>query len=130
MNIEFYLPYPPTVNNYYVKTARGIFISQKGRKYRDDLHEATHQQIGEPQLDGRLSVQIILHPPDKRKRDLDNVGKSLLDALTKAKVWEDDEQIDQLQFYRGKPVKPGLVWMRITEAGPMIPQGMTIPVES
>jgi crossover junction endodeoxyribonuclease RusA len=35
-------------------------------------------------------------PPDRRRRDLDNIQKPVLDALQHAGVYEDDSQIDLL----------------------------------
>jgi crossover junction endodeoxyribonuclease RusA len=52
----------------------------------------------------RLSVSILAYPPDRRKRDLDNVLKSLLDALMHAGVYSDDSQIDKLTISRNKPL--------------------------
>ena len=49
MIFELYTAYPPSVNNYYVKTQRGVFISQKGKKFRDQLIMDAHEQ-----LDGML----------------------------------------------------------------------------
>lgn len=58
---------------------------------------------------GRVSVEISLHPPDKRKRDLDNYLKGVLDALTHVGIWDDDSQIDKLTIKRGIIVKGGYV---------------------
>jgi crossover junction endodeoxyribonuclease RusA len=60
-----------------------------------------------------LRVEIEAWPPDKRKRDLDNILKSLLDALTYAGIWEDDSQIDDLRIYRA--TIGGMVKVRIYE---------------
>ena len=49
---------------------------------------------------GPVRVVIEAFPPDRRKRDLDNVLKSLLDSLTHAGVWEDDSQIQDLRIYK------------------------------
>jgi crossover junction endodeoxyribonuclease RusA len=35
-------------------------------------------------------VEILLYPPDNRRRDIDNYTKGLFDALTHARVWEDE----------------------------------------
>jgi crossover junction endodeoxyribonuclease RusA len=43
---------------------------------------------------------------DRRRRDLDNVQKALLDALEHGGVYRDDAQIDLLVVERG-PVTPG-----------------------
>jgi len=60
-------------------------------------------------------MTVILYPPDARRRDLDNYMKALLDALTQAKVWLDDEQVDSLDIHRGKLVKGGKCSVRLQE---------------
>lgn len=130
MNIEIYLPFPPTINNYYVKTSRGIYISSKGKKFRAAVEAEVVSQLGDwAATTDRLLLEVILWPPDKRKRDLDNYMKALLDSLTQCRLWEDDSQIDQLFVYRGAKVTNGSVFMRIQSAGPVIPVGSTIPAD-
>lgn len=125
MNIEFYVPFPPTVNSYYVKTKRGVFISQKGRKFREDVAEAISQQLPGLVIESvdRLMMECVLFVPDERRRDVDNYNKSLLDALKHAGLFEDDSQIDQLFVYRGAKVYGGSVFIRLGDAGPVIPVG-------
>ena len=50
--------------------------------------------------DKRIRMEVIAYPPDKRRRDLDNLGKSLLDSLQHAGLYQDDSQIDYLSFER------------------------------
>ena len=124
MNYEFYLDFPPTVNNYYVKTNRGIYISQKGRKYRHLVAEAINGQMPGVHITEPMLLEVILYPPDLRKRDLDNYMKSLLDAITQAGLWEDDSLINQLFIYRGEKVAAsGSVYVKIGEAAPILPKG-------
>ncbi|EET5679407.1 RusA family crossover junction endodeoxyribonuclease, partial [Escherichia coli] len=68
-------------------------------------------------LSGRLAIKIIAEPPDKRRRDLDNILKAPLDALTHAGLLMDDEQFDEINIVRGKPVSGGRLEIRITEVG-------------
>jgi crossover junction endodeoxyribonuclease RusA len=110
MNIM--LPYPPTVNTYWRKFNNRMVISAKGRQYRKDVMELLE---GCQTLHGRLKVTIIATMPDRRKRDLDNILKSLLDAMDHAGLFDDDEQIDQLHVFRSVVEKPGNVAVSIEE---------------
>ena len=123
--IEIHLPWPPTVNSYYGHTCKGKrlipYIKAKGKQYRKDVEQAVVEQVGYLSLDESLHVEVILYPPDKRKRDLDNYMKALLDALTLAQVWEDDSLIDQLSIFRGRQSAGGLVTVKIDLGGPVMP---------
>jgi crossover junction endodeoxyribonuclease RusA len=78
------------------------------------------QQIGtrykrEP-LTGRLSMTINAYPPDKRKRDIDNLAKASIDAIGSTKlIFEDDSQIDHLSIHRCAVEKPGRLEIQIWE---------------
>ena len=63
----------------------------------------------------RLAVTIRVYPPDRRRRDLDNLTKSILDLLTKAKVWIDDSQIDDLRIIRQNIVPNGRIEIEICQ---------------
>jgi crossover junction endodeoxyribonuclease RusA len=77
------------------------------------MDEASRYQL--PKMDGRLSVAIVAHPPDNRRRDLDNMMKGLLDGLVHAQVIEDDSQIDRLSIQRGVVCKGGKVRVYVSE---------------
>ena len=64
-------------------------------------------EAGIQPLEGRLAVHIALFPPDRRKRDVDNVLKSLLDACEHAGCYENDSQIDELHVIRQDIIKGG-----------------------
>ena len=100
------LPWPPSVNNYW-RVARGrIYISAKGTAYRETVAYLTANLRGF-KADTRLEMSIVANPPDRRKRDLDNLFKCVLDALEKANIYENDEQIDALSITRGAIIKEG-----------------------
>lgn len=124
MIFELYTAYPPSVNNYYVKTQRGIFISQKGKKFRSELLDSVHEQLaGFEPISGKVCMTVVAFVPDRRVRDMDNIQKPLLDAMTKAELWDDDCQVDQIFVYRGAVHKGGMVYIRVDEGGPIIPVG-------
>jgi crossover junction endodeoxyribonuclease RusA len=118
------LPWPPSVNTYWRHIAKGplagrTLLSEKGRAYRGDVALAlVSQQNSLPPLRSRLAVTIHAHAPDLRKRDLDNLPKGILDALTHACVWDDDCQIDRLVIERKEPRKDGCVVVTIEALGP------------
>jgi Holliday junction resolvase len=58
--------------------------------------EIKQQYQGEP-LEGKLSMEVILVLPNHRKRDIDNMLKSLWDVLEKAKVIKNDNQIYEIR---------------------------------
>lgn len=114
------LPWPPSVNTYWrhvvIKRSVRTLISKAGRKYRDDVKSAILAYgLSGTNLEGRLTVRIDAFPPDRRRRDLDNVPKALLDALTHSGLWLDDEQIDDLRIVRGEVIKEGRVRVAILE---------------
>ena len=49
-----------------------------------------------PPIKGRLALCMDAFPPDRRRRDLDNLQKAPLDSLEHAGVYENDSQIDLL----------------------------------
>lgn len=103
------LPFPPSINHYWrhviIKNRVRVLISKEGQAYRAKV-------LSQPNINklrfgaARLGITIIVYPPDRRRRDLDNLPKAALDALTHAGVYEDDCQIDDLRVVRG-PVEKG-----------------------
>jgi crossover junction endodeoxyribonuclease RusA len=91
------LPYPPTANTYYRRAGHVIHLSKKGRDYKSAVAAAVRDQLGifVPE-EGAVQITLSLAPPDKRRRDLDNCLKPVLDALTGANVWLDDSQVKRL----------------------------------
>ena len=111
MIVNATLPYPPSVNHYWVMGKGRVYISPKGRAYCRQVAGILNDA---PLLSGPVSVTIMAYPPDKRKRDLDNLLKCLLDAVTKSKgLWEDDSQIKKLTIEWGAMVNGGLIELTI-----------------
>ncbi len=98
--MTFRLLLPPTVNTYYRHVGPKVLISAKGRQYRGYVVDAI-REIGERMQPGRYSVSVVMMPPDRRRRDLDNLAKSLWDSLTHAGVWDDDSLVDDMRIVRG-----------------------------
>ncbi len=109
------LPWAPTNNSYWRRIAAGrTILSKKAREFRQDVQEYVSQHnFGCAK--GRLRVSIEAFPPDKRKRDLDNLPKGILDALVHAGVIEDDGDIDHLEVIRRLGTKGGMIRVFINE---------------
>lgn len=67
-------------------------------------------------LAGPLAIEITVYPPDRRRRDIDNVQKSLLDALQHGGAYHDDSQIVRLEIEKREPVRGGKTIVSIREA--------------
>ena len=114
MSVElcYQLPYPPSVNHIYRRTKRGgVMLDDKARAYRDEVIYVIGK--GHTAINGPIRVRIDAYMPDKRKRDLDNLCKSLFDAMTHAGVWKDDSQIDFLIINRAGFESPGRVLVTV-----------------
>ena len=99
-SITITLPWPPTANTYWRRRGNTYFISPKGIEFRN-LTAVTCFHLQEFFTEKeRLKVEIEAYPPDKRKRDIDNLNKCILDSLQKANVFPDDNQIDYLLIKR------------------------------
>lgn len=109
------LPYPPSVNTYYRNFRGYMVLSAKGREYKakvaDYVAEYKIPKLGSK----KLRVSMILRPRDRRKTDIDNRIKAVLDSLQDAGVFDDDFQVDELSIVRGEPIKNGKLLVIIEE---------------
>ena len=108
------LPWPPSMNHYYAVVRGRKITSKRGREYQAAVFAIAVHGLSFP-AEMRLSVHVTARPPDRRKRDLDNLAKPILDALQKAGVFGDDGQIDDLRIVRAEPSKPGSITVEVSE---------------
>ena len=92
------LPWPPSVNRYWRSVNGRVLIAAAGRKYRTDV-ELVMLLRGRHGV-GSLPVNVSIDAfyPDRRRRDIDNILKAPLDALTHAGMWDDDSQVEALSI--------------------------------
>ena len=108
------LPWPPSTNTLWRHTGNSVLISKKYRLYKRTIQKLSLFWRRKP-LDCRISLHIKAYPPDKRKRDLDNILKGCIDSLQNAKLFLDDSQIDYLSIERMPSVKGGELHVIIKE---------------
>lgn len=96
--IRLTLPWPPSVNHYWRNWRGRMVISGEGRDYREAAAWSIRAAHANLELIGPLAVEILLHPPDRRRRDIDNPLKAILDAMQAGGVYQDDSQIKDLHL--------------------------------
>jgi crossover junction endodeoxyribonuclease RusA len=98
---EFEVPFPPSGNTYYRRSGHHIYLSPAGREYKANICEIIKKLgLHEEKLDQRLRIVIGVSAKTRRKYDLDNRLKPLLDGLQDSGLFVDDEQIDRLTIFR------------------------------
>lgn len=112
------LPYPPSVNHYWRHYRGRMVISREGRTYRERVRALLAPGGGgdrprKPPSGERIALAMDAFPPDRRRRDLDNIQKAVLDALEHGGVYADDSQVDLLITRRCGTTPGGRVEVRI-----------------
>lgn len=123
--MKLVLPFPPSVNTYWRAPNKGPLkgrhlISAAGRAFQSAACAAIIDQLRRlPKPSTALAaVEIILYPPDARRRDIDNYTKGLFDALTHAGIWEDDSQVKRMLVEWGPVMEGGRVEITISRFEP------------
>jgi len=125
--LELILPYPPSVNHYkkvgrIVKTKSGKLYQQRvntlqTEKFYFDVYMLYKKLKPQerPKFDDSaiFSVEVYVHPPDDKKRDIDNICKVLIDSLVRAHVIVDDSNIHRLYVEKCNMIEGGQVVVRI-----------------
>lgn len=108
---EMTLPMPPSINDYYGYGNGRVYVKGDGRRYKQAVKLLCRSKATNYQ--GRIKGEFIFCFNDNRRNDLDNRFKGFFDALTGAKVWGDDCQVDRYTVERGENVKGGQVIVRL-----------------
>jgi len=93
---------PISVNHAYGTNKYGRrYLVEAGKRFKQDFAWLFKVKVGRIKLDkaSKFSVGIKFYFKDKRRRDVDDYGKNLIDSLTGI-VWEDDCQIYHLELLK------------------------------
>jgi len=93
--ISYRLPFPLSVNNLFFNTKRGRVKTTKYQRWLKEIGSILKSQ-GIVKISGPVSVTLLIVKPDRRKRDLDNLGKAIFDALVLYGVIDDDSLIEKI----------------------------------
>lgn len=105
------LPWPPRKSS--PNGSQGDFRGKAsaGAKYKMECARLCMAALLRPMEARAVSVTLYIHPPDNRRRDLDNVlaaAKRGLDAVSEA-IGVDDSRWQELHLYRAPVVKGGCI---------------------
>ena len=102
------LPIPPTANHLHTVSRGRKIKSQAARAYAHEVgwlitdYLVSHRQAWKPTPNDRLRVDALIYPKDRRKFDIANREKALLDSVF-ACLDADDSQVDVLVLKRMPP---------------------------
>lgn len=89
--VRITLPYPVSVNALYRSVGGRSILSERYRKWKAEAGLTLMAQRPK-KVKGPVSVLVELRPPNKRRRDIDNVGfKAVLDLLVAMQIIEADD---------------------------------------
>jgi len=108
------LPYPPSVNKYWRHFRGRAILSKTARQFKSNVQAILY---GRKPIAGRVMVCVFVHPPDMRRRDLDNTLKAVLDAGN-GLLWADDSCIDELRIVRRHCTPGGKVEIHVESIEP------------
>lgn len=111
LKLEVTLPYPPTVNHYLKSHGAKRFLTKKAIDYKWAVRSLRPEGFG--MITTECGLEVFVYPPDKRRRDIDNVCKNLLDALQAACFVRDDGLVKELHLEMLRSVEGGRVTVRI-----------------
>ena len=86
---------PVSVNSSYRSFKSRVYKSQKLKDFKKKMDDMFDTFENVEKLEGKLSIDIVFEMKGSRKRDIDNMMKSLLDSL-EGKVFENDNQIYEM----------------------------------
>jgi len=116
MTTNITLTFPIVTGNHYKSIQFGkrrVFVTAKGRQYRNIIALDLMQQKAAVRYDVPIRVTMTIVPPDGRRRDIDNICKTLFDALTLGGLWTDDKLIKHLTVEVADKEKPGHIKMEV-----------------
>ena len=111
------IPWPPTANKIW-RHARGQnYLSRPYKDFLSLTYMVVRQQLPRHhrRIETPVRLTIDLYPPNRVRYDIDNRIKPILDALTRAGVWQDDSLVIELHVSKRSTLKRGRAIIEIHE---------------
>ncbi|MBX0311422.1 MAG: RusA family crossover junction endodeoxyribonuclease [Sulfurihydrogenibium sp.] len=89
---------PPKSNRYFHTGRKFVFIPQRIREAVEDAILILRSMYSGKPINKPVTVEIRYSFKDNRKRDLDNLTKTLLDVLEDAGILDDDKFVYKLSI--------------------------------
>ena len=86
---------PVSTNHLYKKHGNITYMTRDGKDLKESYSWQAKIQWKKPIIEDTLKIVVGLFFKDKRRRDIDNWHKVLLDSMTGI-VWKDDSQIVEM----------------------------------
>lgn len=116
--LEATLPYPPSANTAWRASKsfykNKIYLNPKVVKFRKRVQEILMLERF-PKMSGPIFLELYLYMPDKRRRDIDNPIKAVLDALEHGGLFENDSQVSKLLVQKMGIEKNGKAIVKISK---------------
>lgn len=97
--LTVFLPFPPSVNNLFKNVGRSRKPSADYLAWQEEAGWALKGAgAHRSRVSGAVRIDLLLSPPDKRRRDLDNLAKAPLDLIVKHGLIEDDSKVTELRL--------------------------------
>lgn len=101
--IRLVLPFPPSANVYWRKVGGKMLVSKAAKSYRQQVGIIVRTSVEAKirPITTAVKVSIVANPPNRRKRDIDNLLKATLDAMELAGLYVNDCQVHELTIRWG-----------------------------
>ena len=106
---------PPSANNMYVHKAGKLVKTKIYSDWLEDMTPILGSEFHEQRVDWAQSVGVLIYTNLRRKSDIDNIQKGILDCLVKAEIIPDDNFVDLLKTVRCKIPDEGFFMLNISK---------------
>ena len=109
---------PLSTNTLYKSVCRGnfpsVYMTSNGKTLKEDYAYQVKKQWKEEMIKGSVTVSLVFFHKTKRKADIDNFNKLILDSLSGV-VFEDDSQIIEMYLRKEYDSENPRVTIEVTE---------------